>query len=204
MRNISLLLICIVLALSAGKIGASASSEADIQGLVVSYPSLFPISEYNVELVNAFSREDFTQRVNIKGVYFTATLPYGEYILRVKRGGFIWYEQHLIVMQPQISFRVFLRVDTFGNVPPVNVCRGTIIPKPPQNARLWVRIVPLTDTGVYAENEIVDGMFQVRGLPDGEYVLVVMKGRESLYLKQITMLPPVDLSINLPESAYDD
>jgi hypothetical protein len=203
MRYIYPLLFMFTLLLGKCFASTNGSETSDIQGIVLDSVFLpISISTYNVELVHALFKTDFTQCMKIDREFFQIELPYGEYILRINRSPYLAFERRLIVMQPKIFCRVFLELGTFGNEPRSNECRGNIVPMPPKHTRLWIRIISIIDPSVYAEDAVINGSFQIKGLPTGEYMVVVMMGKEILYMKQIIMRQLVNLTINIHKSAY--
>ncbi len=190
--------ICL-LQITIGQATAKDVPEAHIQAIVLGYPLAASIKNFNAELVEEGSGKDYSKQISIKEGLLSAIVPFGYYILRIKATGFSWHEEHLSAMQPQISFRIFLSIARISDGP-VSVCQGRIVPSPPESAKLWVRLLPITGNKYYAENEVIDGKFILTGLPFGEYVLAIMKGTESIFLKQVTMLSSTEVTISLPHS----
>jgi len=130
--------------------------------------------------------------------YITSTIPYGEYILQVRRPGFRTHEQSLRIYQSRLSVRVFLHLAQITNETLTEVI-GTVTPVPAKAGKLWVKMLPLLATESIGEAEIEsDGRFRITGLDEGEYVLVVMQGRESIYMKQIRLHGVMKTTVALP------
>jgi hypothetical protein len=156
------------------------------------------VDGYYLQLVEMGSKKDFSKYFTKHYGYSLATnLPYGEYLLDVSAGGLRPHHQLLKVFQPRVYTRVFLRLARFTDEE-TSVIEGYVTPTPPAKETLWVKILPLLSNESIGETQVQpDGSFLLRGLDNGKYILVVMRGTESLYLQEISLNGRCDLRISL-------
>jgi hypothetical protein len=173
-------------------------SSAKVQILVLSYPDQIPVPEPSLDVRQVATNRSVSNLFTItEGLCAATALPYGNYMVRIRAGGFRTVEQFLVISQPDISFRVFLSPALFVDSAP-NIIRGSIRPTSSQNGKLWVKLLPLVASQRAFEVSVQNGTFQVSGLDEGEYILVVMKGTESVYMEQVKAMPLVTVDIQLP------
>ena len=179
------------------------TSSATIEVYVLSFIEE-PLDRASIRLIDQYTGKELDQKFTSSGALYRATsVPYTEYLLKVGRDGFRSHEQLLPVYQPRMSLRVFLRLSRVTDESPTEVL-GTVKPPPGPNERLWVKMLPLLTTEVIGETQVEpDGRFRFTGLDDGEYVVVVMKGIHSVFMKHVKLYGALHIIAELPAKLPD-
>jgi len=155
------------------------------------------IKGFTVRLTEEGTRKDFSK--NFDG-HTADGIPFGQYLLEVQAKGFETHRQHLRVYQSFVTTRVFLRVWPGHDIELSRVV-GYVTPAPGVKQELWVKMLPLLSNESLAETQVQpDGRFQVSGLEHGDYVLVLMKGTQALYMKQVALYGVVKIAIPLAQT----
>lgn len=110
-------------------------------------------------------------------------IPYGRYTARVYAPGFITIERALLLAQPEISLRTQLNVsmECGGGTGGVH---GSIQPAP-GDRELWVKIVPVLGSGGGEVRVSRTGTFQLEGLEEGDYLVLVLDGKSIIYTSTV-------------------
>jgi hypothetical protein len=158
------------------------------------------LDEASISLLEKNTNDTIKCQVTNNGTGYTLQpVPYGSYILQVRRPGFREHKQLLTVYQPRLSFRVFMRLARISDEKQTELI-GSVVPAPGAATRLWIKLLPLLSTELIGETEVnAKGEFSLTGLDEGRYVLVVMKDTDVLHMTEIKLFGSPQLKIELPK-----
>lgn len=105
-----------------------------------------------------------------------AKIPYGTYLVRVSAPGFGRSEREIHLDQPEVLLR--MRLSVAIEYAGFSQIRGTLH-HAPTDRELWIKLVPLQGVGVAEALVNRDGSFFARGLDGGQYLLLVVDGKQS-------------------------
>lgn len=125
-----------------------------------------------------------------------ANIPYGTYLVRVSLVGFRTSEREIHLDQPELLVRIQLSVGVACvGFPEI---RGSLHHAPADH-ELWVKLVPLQGVGGAEARVSEDGSFLLKGLDDGQYLLLVVDGKAVIHTSSLAagVLGSAPLDIDL-------
>jgi len=135
-----------------------------------------PLRNLTVDLIQVGSGKSFTSEFR-DGV--ANRIPYGQYTARISAPGFRSVERVLRLAQPEVSLRTQLSVSVECGSAYAGVY-GSIQPAP-GDRELWVKVVPVLGSGGGEVRVSRTGAFQLAGLDDGDYLLLVLDGKTIIH-----------------------
>jgi hypothetical protein len=99
-------------------------------------------------------------------------IPYGKYVLRIEASGFKAHEQTIEISAPQTELRVELELGSLGCGEPPSLIRGQI-QNLPAKQEIWAKAVPLRGAGSVESRVHGSGYFELRGLRNTSYILIL-------------------------------
>ena len=139
------------------------------------------LSNISVDLVEVGSKQSFRSHVNGSTV---GMIPFGLYEARVWAPGFRTARREVRVNDRDVLVRVQLAVSIECDA--LHELAGVVRPSP-ADLNFWVKLVPLRGVGGSEVPVSRDGSFRLTGLDAGQYLLLVVDGKEVVHTATTTV-----------------